>query len=57
MGRGLPKKGGEGAWTVCRFRGGGAWQKKRGGIFEGGGLGVDTPMHSMVSGAQCRSVV
>ena len=40
MGRGLPKKGGEGAWTVCRVRGGGAWQKKRGGIFEGGGWGL-----------------
>ena len=36
-----------GAWTVCRFKGGGgregAWQKRGGGVFEG----VDTPMHTM----------
>ena len=26
-----------GAWTVCRFKGGGgAWQERRGGVFEGG---------------------
>ena len=31
----LPKK--EGAWTVCRFRGGGCLAKKNGGVFEGGG--------------------
>ena len=24
-----------GAWTVCRFKGG-AWQERRGGVFEGG---------------------
>ena len=32
---GLPKKG---AWTVCRFKGGGLSKKKG---------GVDTPMHTM----------
>ena len=37
----------EGAWTVCRFTGGGggrAWQERGGGAFE---MGVDTPMHTM----------
>ena len=33
-----------GAWTVCRFKGGGLGKKDEGGVFEGG---VDTPMHSM----------
>ena len=33
-----------GAWTACRFRGGGDWQERGGGVFEGG---VDTPMHTM----------
>ena len=28
-----------GAWTVCRFKGGGAWQERGG--------GGDTPMHTM----------
>ena len=31
------------AWTGCRFKGGGAWQKRRG-VFEGR---VDTPMHTI----------
>ena len=31
-GRGLSKKGG---WTVCRFKGGGAWQEREGNAFEG----------------------
>ena len=30
----LPKNGG--AWTICRFKGGGALQERGGGIFEGG---------------------
>ena len=39
----MPKK--EGAWTVCRFKGG-AWQERGGGVFEGGG--VDTLMPTMM---------
>ena len=35
MGRELPKKGG-GAWTICRFRGAGTWQKRWGGVSEWG---------------------
>ena len=38
--RGSSKKG---AWTVCRFKGGGLDKKEEGGTFEG----VDTPMHTM----------
>ena len=38
--RGLPKKGD--TWTVCRFKGGGAWQETVGVL-----KGVDTPMHTM----------
>ena len=38
----LPK--GEGAWTVCRFRGGGLGERGDG-VFEG--AGVDTPMHTI----------
>ena len=30
---GLPKQG---AWRVCRFKGGGGWQERGGGVFEGG---------------------
>ena len=30
----LPEKGG-GAWTVCRFKGRGGWQKRGGRVFEG----------------------
>ena len=40
----MPKKG---AWTVCRFKGG-LGKKEGDGIFEGGGGGVDTPMHTML---------
>ena len=25
-----------GAWTVCKFKGGGTWQERGGGIFKGG---------------------
>ena len=39
------KKGG--TLTVCRFKGGRAWQKEEGGVFEG--WGGDTPMHTMQS--------
>ena len=39
---GCLKKGG--AWTVWRFRGGGAWQEREWWCFLGG---VDTPMHTM----------
>ena len=39
----LPRKGG-GAWTVCRYKRGRAWQERGGGFFQGG---VDTPMHTM----------
>ena len=28
-----------GAWTVCRFKGGGLGKKERGGVFDGGGGG------------------
>ena len=38
---GIALKGGGGAWTVCKFKGG--LDKKEGGVFEG----VDTPMHTM----------
>ena len=38
----MPKKGG--AWTVCWFKGGGAWQEIGGGVFEG----VETPMPAMI---------
>ena len=31
---GLSKKG---AWTVCRFKGGGAWKERAGGDFKRGG--------------------
>ena len=34
-----------GAWTVCRFKGGGLAKKRRSGVFESGG---DTPVHTMV---------
>ena len=40
---GLPEM--EGAWTVCRFKGRGAWQEGLGGVFEGGC--IDTLMHTM----------
>ena len=40
--RELPKKG---AWTVCRFKGGRAWQERGGSDFKEGN--VDTPMHTM----------
>ena len=43
-GRGVRKKGW--TWTVCRFKWG-IWQKRGGGVFEGGG--VKTPMHFIVS--------
>ena len=33
-----------GAWTVCRFKGGGGLDKKDGGDSRGR---VDTPMHNM----------
>ena len=32
------------AWTVCSFKGVGAWQKRGEGVFEG----VDTPMHTIM---------
>ena len=41
---GLPKKGW--AWAVYQFKGG-AWQERGGGVFEGGGEWVDTPMHTV----------
>ena len=31
----MPKKGGEGVWTVCKFKGV-LGKKKEGGVFEGG---------------------
>ena len=34
----------EGAWTVCRFKGGGAWQERGGGCFW---QGVETPMRTL----------
>ena len=33
--RRMPKRGGGGGWTVCRFKGG-AWQERGGGVFWGG---------------------
>ena len=39
---GVRKKGW--IWTVCRFKWG-IWQKRGGGVFEGG---VETPMHFIV---------
>ena len=41
---GIAWKGG--AWTVCKFEGG-LGKKEGGGVFEGGGGGVDIPMHAM----------
>ena len=35
----------KGPWTVCRFKGSGAWQEKGG--LRGGG--VDTPMHTVIT--------
>ena len=35
----------KGPWTVCRFKGGRAWQE-RGGLRGGG---VDTPMHTVIT--------
>ena len=45
-----------GGTRKIKIWGGGCLAKKEGWYFWGGG-GVDTPMHSMVSGAQCCSVV
>ena len=42
---GLPKKGE--AWIVYRFKGGGAWQERGCGVFEG--WSVDTPMRTMMN--------
>ena len=35
---GLPKKGGGGLGQFVDLRGGGAWQERGGGVFEGGGV-------------------
>ena len=40
----------EGAWTVCRFKGG-IGKKEGGGVFE---RGTDTPMHTMILEGSCQ---
>ena len=45
---GLSKKG---AWTVCRFKGGGLGKKEGGSVFEGE---VDIPMHTTHENSKIR---
>ena len=48
---GLPEKEGLDSLQIYGEGGGEAWQERGGGVFQGGGRGVDTPVRTMLNPA------